>query len=44
MITLEEMDVTSKRILLIDNEISLKKIFGLGLKDLGVVDVVIADN
>ncbi|BAZ10034.1 two-component response regulator [Calothrix sp. NIES-4071] len=44
MITIKEVNITSKTILLIDDEVSVREIVGLCLKDLGGWDVVIADS
>lgn len=44
MTTTKELDISSKTLLLIDDEISVKEIVGLCLKDLGGWDVVIADS
>jgi DNA-binding response OmpR family regulator len=42
--TVEEVNITSKKILIIDDEVSVKEIVGLCLKDIGGWDVVIADS
>lgn len=44
MITLKEIDITSKTISLLDDEISVKEIVERSLKDLDGWDIVIADS
>lgn len=44
MTTIKEIDIISKTILLIDDEISVKEIIGLCLQDLGGWEVLIADS
>lgn len=44
MTTIKEINISSRTILLIDDEISVKEIVGLCLKDLGGWDVLIANS
>jgi CheY-like chemotaxis protein len=44
MTTIKEINISSRTILIIDDEISVKEIVGLCLKDLGGWDVLIANS